>query len=94
MRRDAIRRQRVGQREQNHENAAESFDVLGVIRCALLILIEPVISSAVAFFVLGEKLGVVAVLGGVLAIAAVGVVITRATRTSKLSPIPPEGAPA
>ncbi len=77
-----------------HTILAWSHEQVDVSISSLLILIEPVISSAVAFFVLGETLGLVAVLGGVVAIAAVGVVIRRATRTSKVSPIPPEGAPA
>jgi drug/metabolite transporter (DMT)-like permease len=77
-----------------HTILAWSHEQIEVSVSSLLILIEPVVSSAVAFVVLGETLAPVAILGGIVAIGAIGVVIRRATRRPQGEAVPPEIAPA
>src|SRR5439155_9544180 len=63
-----------------HTILAWSHEQVDVSVSSLLILIEPVVSSVVAFLVLGEALPAIAIAGGVVAIGAIGMVIWRATR--------------
>ena len=62
---------------------------------SLMILAEPVIAAVAALVVLGEPLAWLQVTGGLVAVAAVGVVVRQAARTGALDePSPPEAAPA
>jgi drug/metabolite transporter (DMT)-like permease len=60
---------------------------------ALLILVEPVLSPVAALLILAEPLPALSIAGGVVTVAAVGMVIRRATRGAK-GDVPPEVAPA
>ena len=60
---------------------------------SLLIRIEQVVSSVVAFLVLGEALPAIAIAGGVVAIGAIGMVIWRATRERRSDVAASEIAP-
>ncbi len=50
---------------------------------SLFILAEPIVSSVAALVVLGEPLTGLEIAGGLVAVAAVGVIVRRATRTAR-----------
>jgi drug/metabolite transporter (DMT)-like permease len=76
-----------------HSLLAWSHSQVDVSVSSLMILIEPVVSSAAAWLILGESLTAVAIAGGVVTLVAVGAVVRRATRAAGEA-IPPEIAPA
>src|SRR5262245_14243737 len=75
-----------------HSLPAWSHAQVEVSVSSLMILIEPVVSSAAAWLLLGEDLTALTIAGGALTLIAVGMVIRRATRT--VVDAPPEVAPA
>jgi drug/metabolite transporter (DMT)-like permease len=75
-----------------HSLLAWSHAQVDVSISALLILVEPVLSPVAALLILGEPLPALSIAGGVLTVAAVGMVIRRATRGA--TDVPPEVAPA
>jgi drug/metabolite transporter (DMT)-like permease len=76
-----------------HSLLAWSHAQVDVSISALLILVEPVLSPVAALLFLGEPLPALSILGGVLAVAAVGMIIWRATRGAG-EDVPAEIAPA
>jgi drug/metabolite transporter (DMT)-like permease len=76
-----------------HSLLAWSHAQVDVSVSSLMILVEPVISSAAAWLLLGEDLTALTIIGGGVTLLAVGMVIRRATRTTAEA-IPPEVAPA
>jgi drug/metabolite transporter (DMT)-like permease len=76
-----------------HSLLAWSHAQVDVSISALLILVEPVLSPGAALLILGEPLPALSIAGGVLTVAAVGMVISRATRGAR-DDVPPEVAPA
>ena len=60
---------------------------------SLVVLAEPVISAVAAFLVLGEPIAVIEAVGGLVAIAAVGVIVRNAARAGSLDESA-EAAPA
>jgi drug/metabolite transporter (DMT)-like permease len=76
-----------------HSLLAWSHAQVDVSISALLILVEPVLSPVAALIILGEPLPALSIAGGLVAVAAVGMVIRRATRGAREG-IPPEIAPA
>jgi drug/metabolite transporter (DMT)-like permease len=76
-----------------HSLLAWSHAQVDVSISSLLILIEPVVSSVAALLILGEPLPALSIAGGVLTLAAVGMVIRRATRPAG-EPIATEIGPA
>jgi len=76
-----------------HTILAWSHEQVDVSISSLVILIEPVVSSVVAFFVLGETLPAIAIAGGAVAVGAIGVVIRRAIRERRPDVAVPEIAP-
>ncbi len=83
----------VGGAQAGHSLLAWSHAQVDVSISSLLILVEPVISPVAALIVLGERLPALSIGGGLLAILAVGVVIRRATRSTKEA-VAPEVVPA
>src|SRR5207253_8367870 len=77
-----------------HSILAWSHAQVDVTISSLLILAEPVVSAVAALLVLGEPLPALSIAGGLVAVAAVGMVIRRATRQAKEETVPPEVAPA
>ena len=77
-----------------HSLLAWSHAQMDVSISALLILAEPVISAVAALVFLGEALPPLSIAGGLIALAAVAVVIRRATRASGAGVVPPDAAPA
>jgi drug/metabolite transporter (DMT)-like permease len=76
-----------------HSLLAWSHAQVDVSVSSLMILIEPVVSSAAAWLILGEDLTALTIAGGMVTLLAVGMVIRRATR-STADAAPPEVAPA
>jgi drug/metabolite transporter (DMT)-like permease len=76
-----------------HSLLAWSHAQVDVSISALLILVEPVLSPVAALLILGEPLPALSIAGGVLTVAALGMVIRRATRGAK-EDVPPGIAPA
>jgi drug/metabolite transporter (DMT)-like permease len=76
-----------------HSLLAWSHAQVDVSVSSLMILIEPVVSSAAAWLLLGEDLTALTIAGGMVTLLAVGMVIRRATRTTR-DAAPPEVAPA
>jgi len=74
-----------------HSLLAWSHAQVDVSISALLILVEPVISSVAALIFLGEPLPALSIVGGLVTLAAVGMVIRRATAKPD---VVPEVAPA
>lgn len=79
--------------QAGHSLLAWSHAQVDVSISALLILVEPVLSPVAALIILGEPLPALSIAGGIVTVAAVGMVIRRATRGvgEKISP---EIAPA
>jgi drug/metabolite transporter (DMT)-like permease len=76
-----------------HSLLAWSHAQVDVSISALLILIEPVLSPVAALIFLDEPLPGLSIAGGLLAVLAVGAVISQATREAR-EDVPPEVAPA
>jgi len=76
-----------------HTLLAWSHAQVDVSVSSLVILIEPILSPVAALIFLGEPLAALSVAGGLVAVAAVGLVIRRATRATEPESIPPEIAP-
>jgi drug/metabolite transporter (DMT)-like permease len=76
-----------------HSLLAWSHAQVEVSISSLLILAEPIIAAVAALIFLGESLPALSIVGGAVAVLAVGVVVHRATRTAR-EPTPPEVAPA
>lgn len=78
--------------QTGHSLLAWSHAQVDVSVSSLMILIEPVVSSAAAWLLLGESLTPLAILGGAVTLAAVGLVVRRATGREERA-LPPEIAP-
>jgi drug/metabolite transporter (DMT)-like permease len=84
----------VATAQAGHSLLAWSHAQVDVSISSLLILGEPVISAVAALIFLGEPLPGLSIVGGVLAVLAVGLVVRRATRAARDEVVPPEVAPA
>lgn len=84
----------VATAQVGHSLLAWSHAQVDVSISSLLILGEPVISAVAALIFLGEPLPALSILGGLVAVLAVGVVIHRATRRAREEAVAPEVAPA
>lgn len=83
----------VGGAQAGHSLLVWAHEQVDVSISSLLILVEPVVSSVAALIFLSEPLPALSVVGGLVAVGAVGAVIHRATRAEKKE-VPPEIAPA
>lgn len=75
-----------------HSILAWSHEQMDVSISSLLILAEPIVSPVVALIVLSEPLPLLSILGGLVAVVAVGMVIWSSTRRGKAA-VAPEAAP-
>ena len=80
--------------QAGHTLLAWSHAQVEVSVSSLLVLAEPVIAPVAALIILGEPLPVLSIAGGLVAVAAVAMVIRRATRAVQHEAVPPEIAPA
>jgi len=80
--------------QAGHTLLAWSHAQVEVSVSSLLVLAEPVIAPVAALIILGEPLPVLSIAGGLVAVAAVAMVIRRATRAVQHEAMPPEIAPA
>jgi drug/metabolite transporter (DMT)-like permease len=83
----------VATAQAGHSLLAWSHAQVDVSISSLLILGEPVISAVAALIFLGEPLPPLSIVGGMVAVLAVGVIIHRATRAQEEA-VPAEVAPA
>jgi drug/metabolite transporter (DMT)-like permease len=84
----------VATAQVGHSLLAWSHAQVDVSISALLILGEPVISAVAALIFLGEPLPALSIVGGLVAVLAVGVVVHRATRTARKEALARDIAPA